>query len=391
MRSKNLFHIALLVLAPTLGSVDDGRLSPGTPAEVDMSGPVLRASVELFEEALAKDELKGAVLLVARRGKVVVHEAIGWRNEEQNLRMAKDTLFRLASNTKPVVATAILLLMEEKKLSLEDNVRRHIGSWDNYRAGDIKVRHLLSHTSGLRISSIFIRPLIQRSEEHPNAPSLLVEVDRFGRIGAEVPPGTSYSYSNPGYNTLGALVQIVSREPLENFFREHIYAPLGMKDSWNYEADAPSDRMARVYGREHSGWTIKWSPGDGPDWPFVRASGGMISTAWDYAVFCQMYLNRGSYGGKKLLEPDTVTQATSIQTVSDFTGDQIDGNYGFGWSVDEDGVFSHGGSDGTLAWVDPNQELVGIVFTQSQSDSVRRLAKQFQRVVGAACYQKETE
>lgn len=126
MRSKNLFHIALLVLAPTLGSANDGRLSPGTPAEVDMSGPVLRASVELFEEALAKDELKGAVLLVARRGKVVVHEAIGWRNGEQNLRMAKDTLFRLASNTKPVVATAILLLMEEKKLSLEDNVRRHI-------------------------------------------------------------------------------------------------------------------------------------------------------------------------------------------------------------------------------------------------------------------------
>ena len=318
MRSKNLFHIALLVVAPTLGSADDGRLSPGTPAEVDMSGPVLRASVELFEEALATDELKGPVLLVARRGKVVVHEAIGWRNEEQNLPMVKGTLFRLASNTKPVVATAILLLMEEKKLSLEDNVRRHIASWDNYRAGDIKIRHLLSHTGGLRISSIFIRPLIQKSEEHPNAPSLLVEVDRFGRIGAEVPPGTSYSYSNPGYNTLGALVQ-------------------------------------------------------------------------DYAVFCQMYLNRGSYGGKKLLEPDTVTQATSIQTVSDFTGERIDGNYGFGWSVDQDGVFSHGGSDGTFAWADPNTELVGIVFTQSQSDSVRRLAKQFQRVVGAACYEEETE
>ncbi len=120
----------------------------------------------------------------------------------------------------------------------------------------------------------------------------------------------------------------------------------------------------------------------------------MISSAWDYAVFCQMCSNRGSYVGKKLLEPDTVSQATSIQTVSDFTGERIDGNYGFGWSVAEDGVFSHGGSDGTFAWVDPNTELVGIVFTQSQSDSVRRLAKQFQRVVGAACYEcyeEETE
>ena len=182
----------------------------------------------------------------------------------------KDTLFRLASNTKPVVATAILMLMEKRKLGLEDYVRRHIASWDNYRAGDIKIRHLLSHTGGLRISSIFIRPLVQKSEEHPNAPSLMVEVDRFGRIGAEVPPGTSYSYTNPGYNTLGAIVQIVSREPLEKFLRERIYAPLGMKDSWNYETHAPSDRMARVYDREDSGWTIKWSPGNGPDWPSVR-------------------------------------------------------------------------------------------------------------------------
>ena len=117
-------------------------------------------------------------------------------------------------------------------------------------------------------------------------------------MGAEVLPGTSYSYSNPGYNTLGALVEIASGQSLESYLDERIYTPLGMHDSYNHELPGKLDRMGAVYYRRQAGeWVPGWEPGDEPQVPFVRASGGMISTAWDYAIFCQMFLNGGIYDG----------------------------------------------------------------------------------------------
>ena len=119
----------------------------------------------------------------------------------------------MASNTKPVIATAVLMLAEERKLSIEDYAAKYLPSFRNSRAGEIRIRHLLSHTSGMRIRDasgegvIFFKPLLQKSAAHPDAPSLQAEVSRFGAAGAEKPPGSSYAYSDPGYNTLGALVE----------------------------------------------------------------------------------------------------------------------------------------------------------------------------------------
>ncbi len=148
---------------------------------------------------------------------------------------------------------------------------------------------------------------MEPSAEHPDAPTLQLEVARFGEVGAEVLPGTSYSYSNPGYNTLGALVEIASGQSLESFLKERIYRPLGMADSYNHEIaeklDGKLDRMGAVYYESENGAVgAGWEPGDPPQMPFVRASGGMISTAWDYAIFCQMFLNGGVYGGKRILQ-----------------------------------------------------------------------------------------
>jgi CubicO group peptidase (beta-lactamase class C family) len=363
----------------------DRTLTEGQPPDVEMSAPILRAGVTLFEEAIEKDELRGAVLLVARRGKIVLHEALGWRNKEQDLPMQKDTLFRMASNTKPVTATAILMLAEEGKLGLDDNVRKHLPAWDNHRSAFIKVRHLLNHTSGLRGASPFIKPLIEKSSDYPDAPSLRAEVDRFGRLGPEEVPGTTFSYNNPGYNTLGMLIEVACDRPAREFFQERIYTPLGMQ-AWNYEADAPAERMARVYKREKDNWKIQWSPGDKPDWPFVRTSGGMITSAPDYARFCQMWLNGGIYNGRRILKPDTVAQAISVQTRETYTPEEFEKQtrlYGFGWTVGRDGSFAHGGSDGTYAWMDPARELIVLVFTQSPGG--RNPREQFLRVVAAAC------
>ena len=341
-------------LAPTCFAHGE-TIALGKASDVEMSDAVLAAGVTLFEEAVAEDDLRGAVLLVARRGTVVLFEAVGFRNKEAGLAMEKDTQFRMASNTKPVVATAILMLEEEGKLDVDDLVRKHIPSWDNYRAGEIRIRHLLTHTSGLRIPTLFLRPLLPSSEPCPEGPCLIAEAYRFGEVGAEKPPGTSYRYNNPGYNTLGALIEMASGTPLGGFLRERIYEPLGMTSSSNHESVAPIEKMARVYRRSDGVWSISWSPGDGPDVPFVRASGGMISTAWDYAKFCQMYLNGGAYGGARLLDPETIERGTSVQT-------GLEQRYGYGWRVSSEGVYSHGGSDGTFAGTIPNSARRPIAY-----------------------------
>lgn len=352
---------------PSPAAAQDVTLSRGTPEEVGLSPAILEGGVQLFREAVDRGDLVGAVLLVARDGKVVLQEPIGMRNEARGLPMEPNTMFRMASNTKPTIATSISILVEEGKLSYEDPVRKYIPTFDNYRSGFIHIEHLLNHTSGFRINSLFLQPLMEPSAEHPDAPSLQLEVARFGEVGAEVLPGTSYAYSNPGYNTLGALVEIASGTSLERFLKERIYRPLGMVDSYNHEIadklDGKLERMGAVYYRRQGGrWVAGWEPGDPPQMPFVRASGGMISTAWDYAIFCQMFLNEGVYGGQRILEPETVALMTSPTFP---TSDDGSSYYGYGWMVSEDGSFSHSGSDGTFAWVDPAEGLIVLVFTQT--------------------------
>jgi len=384
----------VLALGITTLFAQDVTLTTGVPADVGMSEAILKEGVRLFEEAVAQDALRGVVLLVARNGKIVLHEAIGWRDKAKGLRMEKDTMCRMASNTKPVVATGINILAEDRKLSYNDNVRKHIPSFDNYRSGFIKIHHLLTHTSGFRIASIFYSPLIQKSPEHPDAPNLLLEVDRFGETGATEFPGTSYSYSNAGFNTLGGLIEIVSGQPMEVFLKERIYTPLGMVDTYNHEVaeklDGKLNRMSVVYRRRQNEWTEGWKPGDPPQYPFVRASGGLISTARDYAIFCQMFLNGGIYDGERIIREETVKTMTSPQTASIYTPEQLErrtGFYGYGWNVSKDGVFSHSGSDGTAAWVDPNNDLIVLVFTQSPGG--RNPRSQFMKLVQASISGRE--
>ena len=351
------------VLAPDLQSQEAQTLSYGAPEDVGMSAAVLTGALGVYEEAIERGELVGVVVLVARRGRIVLHEALGWRDKEQGLPMERNTLFRMASNTKPLVATGIAKLIEQGRLEYTDLVRTHIPEWDNYRAGFITVGQLLSHSSGLRISSLFLQPLAANT-------TLQKEAARFGSVGASVPPGETYSYSNPGYNTLAALVEIGSGQLLEDYLKDIAYRPLGMADSYNHQAghklDGKLNRMGAVYYERGSNG--EWEPGGTPGgpvaYPFARGSGGMISTTWDYAVFCQMFLNGGIYNGVRILEPETVELMTSPKI-------QVSGGggYGYGWRI-TDGIYGHGGSDGTNAWVDPERGIIGLVFTQTPSGRV---------------------
>ncbi len=367
------FSVAVLGAAVAAGplTAQGTVVSRGTPAEVGMSAGVLAGGVALYEEAIASGEVVGAVLLVARDGKIVLHEALGWRDRARDIAMEPNTLFRMASNTKPVVATGIAMLVEDGKLAYDDLVREHIPSWDNYRAGFINIGHLLSHSSGLRIPTLFLQPYMEPSARHPDAPTLQLEVARFGDVGAEVTPGTSYSYNNPGYNTLGALTEMASGILLDEYLDQEIYTPLGMHDSYHHEVDEKMDgkldRMSVVYYERdgEGGWVPGWTPGDEPQVPFVRASGGMISTAEDYVIFCQMFLNGGVYDGRRYLSEESVALMTSPKIRTNPGSDGPPSYYGYGWSVSADGVFAHGGSDGTNAFVDPDNGLIVLAFTQT--------------------------
>jgi len=361
-------------------------LQEASPAEAGVSPHLLASAVAEVQRSVDRGDIHGAVLLVARHGKIVLHEAIGWRNAEDRLAIQTDTLFKMASNTKPVIATAVLQLVEQGRLDLDSPVGKYLPSWQGSSTADVTVRQLLSHTSGLRIPGVFVKPLLEASEKHPDAPSLAAEVDRFAEIGVERTPGSSFSYNNPGFQVLGRLIEVASGQPLPDYLRESIYLPLGMQDSWNHESQAPRERMSRVYTWRDGKRVLKWKPQDGPDWPFVRAAGGMISTARDYATFCQMYLNGGTYGGQRLLSPESVSEATRPQTLQAHTRSGLATRvsfYGLGWVVDRRGIYSHSGSDGTKAWVDPERELIVLVFTQSPGGNHPR--ERFFETVLAAC------
>lgn len=367
-------------------NADDFPLRRGTPGDVGISKHLLDVGVDLVRQSVDSGDIHGAVLLVARKGRIVLHEAIGWRNAEDRSEMQRDTLFKMASNTKPVIAAAILQLVERGDLQLDAAVGDYISSWKDGANAGVTVRQLLSHTSGLRIPVVFVEPLLAKSDANPHAPSLQAEVDRFAEIGVKEEPGNSFSYNNPGFQVLGRLIEVASGQPLKDYLRESIYRPLKMKDSWNHESDVPLDRMSRVYAWKDGKRVLRWKPEDGPDWPIVRGSGGMITTARDYAVFCQMFLNCGIYAGARLLTQDSIAEATRPQTLGAHSADELATRgafYGLGWVISREGVFSHSGSDGTKVWVDPDRELIVMVLTQSPGGDHPR--DRFFDTVLAAC------
>ena len=361
-------------------------LELGDPQDVQVDSARLKTAVGLVEQAIADGEMHGAVLLVARRRKIILHQALGWRSPERTEPMQKDALFRMASNSKAITAAGILALVANGLLELDDPVSMYLPAFAAEKSKRITIRQLLTHTSGLRIEPLFLKPLLQKSPQFPDAPNLLSEVSRFAQIGAAVQPGASYKYNNAGYNILAGVIETLTGSYQEHL-RQCLYEPLGMVDSSNHESVAEHTKMSTVSVRQADGsWQAGWQPGDAPDFPFPRGSGGMISSARDYAVFCQMLLNRGIYRGRRILPTALVHQAVNPQ-VSYVPAAE---GYGLGWLVSETGgTYTHSGSDGTWVWVDPEREMIGLVFTQTKGSTNPRYA--FRDMVQDACLDRQRD
>lgn len=380
--SRGLFLLfSLFVLVHTIKASGYPVQFPNAePEEVGMSSERLQAIVDTIQYWIDTEEIVGGVVLVIRKGKVVLYEARGYADTKRNVPMRVDHIFRLRSMTKPFVGTAILMLAEEEKLCIEDKVAQHIPSFNTPDKEDITIYQLLTHTSGIR-GSIF-------TADGSPFESLWEAVENIGNEGTVAfEPGTSYRYSDPGSSTLGAIIESVTGKPVEDFIHKQIIEPLGLYDTFCTlvaEDDTRRSRIASTYRGGPSEWEQYWDNSQPKAVPFFRASGGMFSTVMDYARFLRVMMDKGRYGEVELLSPVAIRLATSPKTIDVYGTDEwhkVERYYGFQWFWYTEnwaggpvtpGTFGHGGSDGTLGFVHPEEELIALYFTQSRNTTTRR-------------------
>ena len=266
---------------------DKGFLEYGVPQDVGMSDVQLEKAVNLFKIAVEENRITGVQLLVARHGKVVVHEGLGSRDLENHLPMQKNTHVRMTSITKTVVASGVLKLAEEGSLDLEDYVSKYIHGFDKGLSSRIQIKHLLTHTAGFEYTYYnFVNDEITyTANEFYNAPSLSMEAYKIGLKGPRNEPGIESVYSNFAYTVLGALIEIVSGQKLDVFLQQRFYDPLGMNDTSHKIYGKDPSKLSINYQKINGEWEIL--PPETP--PFARSTGGLVTTSWDFAKFCQMF------------------------------------------------------------------------------------------------------
>ena len=350
---------ALLPAAVRAAEKQPARLPMATPAEVGMSAQRLAVIDRLAEQGIREGKLPGCVVAIGRRGKLVLVKAYGNRQTEPEPQpMTVDTLFDMASVTKPVAtASSIFLLIDAGKLSLDDLVSKHIPEFAQNGKEKVTILQLLTHQSGL-IPDNSIRDYAMGHDE------------AFRNIFALEPqsePGTRFRYSDVGFLVLGELVHRISGKPLDQFSQSRIFEPLGMTETGYRPAE---ELRARAAPTEHRDG--KWIRGEVHD-PRAFALGGvaghagLFSTAADLAVYAQMLLNGGTSGSTRILSTAAVGQMTAPQPVSSGVRtagwDMRTGYSTNGGDLRSDRAFGHGGFTGTGLWIDPQTELFVIFLS----------------------------
>ena len=368
-----LLLLAAVAFANARPGVANGAQERGLPvcdpAGVGMDADQLALIPQRMREFIEAKQIAGAVTLVARRGCTVHLEAVGSADVAAKKPMRKDSLFAIASMTKPITATAVMILQDEGKLCIDDPAAKYIRQFKDVRlddrppSRDITIRHLLTHTAGLVGSQRTEQTLKQTVEAIVERP-----------LGFE--PGERWQYS-PGLSVCGRIIEVVSGQPYDEFLKERIFGPLKMVDTTFHPDDQQRKRLARVYKPGADKKSIEpvshWLLDDvGQRAP--NPSGGLSSTAADMARFYQMILGGGELDGKRIVSKKAVEQMTRVQTGELTTGFTSGNGWGLGWCVVRQpqgvtkmlspGTFGHGGAFGTQGWVDPKREMILVLMIQ---------------------------
>jgi len=377
-----------------------------SPQAVGMSADRTQRLDAVLQQWIEQKKLPGMVAIVVRNGQIVYHKALGQADPTHHRPMKTDAIFRIASMTKAITSTAVMMLYEEGKFGLDDPVSRYIPEFKNPRViqdfhwkdtsyttrparSEITVRQLLSHTSGIsygvianeeRFSAINAKAGI--TDLFTTQPVQLADnIRRLARLPLQHDPGEKWTY---GLNTdvLGYLVEIWSGKPLDIFFRERIFEPLGMQDTYFYLPDAKKERLVPVLKPDSTRqWVHYPVTFYDPEYPaqgaktYFSGGAGLSSTARDYALFLQMLLNEGTFRGKRLLSRPTV----ELLTVSNQTGTLFgngDGHFSLAFEVvgpqghdrgkGSVGKYRWGGYFNTNYFVDPKEKIVAVLMKQTQ-------------------------
>jgi CubicO group peptidase (beta-lactamase class C family) len=348
----------------------------------DVSSAV-RSAVEPF---IGKGEISGAVTLVAHKGRVVSFEAMGVSNLKTRRPMRKDDIFWIASMTKPTVGVAIMMLAEEGKLSLHDEVEKHLPEFKDLwlvaersrnelrlkrPARRITLLDVATHTAGIGNAT------------EPRAHSTLAElVALISQQPLQFEPGSRWKYSTSGTHVLGRVVEVVSGQPFQEFIQERLFDPLGMQDTTFFppRAKVAAGRIATPYLKndevtELTETEVSFVRGDLWDTKrTVKPGGGLYSTAEDLRRLYQMMLNGGVWEGKRLLSRESVRELTRTQSGEIETGFTDGMSWGVKFQVVKEpqgvtamlnpGTFGHGGAYATQSWADPVNQTIYILMIQ---------------------------
>lgn len=331
---------------------------------------------EKMDEFIAAKEIAGSVTLVAEKKRILHYQTNGFSDVGAKVPMEEDALFWIASMTKPITGTAVMMMQEAGLLSVEDQVSKHLPEFKQLKDSEgnsveVTIRQLLTHSSGLS----------ELSPEEAARITTLAELTPLVAVKAvQFEPGSKWKYCQSGINTAARIVEVVSGTSFPELLEERLFVPLGMKDTTFYPTEAQAKRLATSYRRTDEG-SLEEAPismlggkasTDRNRYPL--ANGGLFSTASDYARFCQMILNGGELGGRRYLKPESVKQMTTVQSRDLETGFTPGNGWGLGWCVVREpqgvsgvlspGSFGHGGAYGTQAWIDPTKNRIYLLMVQ---------------------------
>jgi CubicO group peptidase (beta-lactamase class C family) len=398
-------------------------LLPGNPIAEKVSLERLQRIDKLVQQYIDSGWIKGADALIARNGKIVYNKAFGYADAEKTIPMQTDNIFRIASQTKAVTSVAVMMLYEEGKFLLDDSISKYIPAFAHARVlaqfnpqdssyttvpakRPITIRDLLTHTSGIdyaQIGSAKMKAIYAKAGIQAGFVSDRIVlgdiINKLGGLPLVHQPGEGFTYSL-GVDVLGYLVEKLSGKSLDQFFKERIFEPLGMRDTYFYLPKEKYSRLVAVYTPDKQQHLVKWNAstfnGVSVDYPmvdgtFYAGGAGLSSTTRDYAILLQMLLNDGVYNGRRFLARHTVGLMTSNQ-IGDYGIDKNKFGLGFrittkaGESVlgESEGSFSWGGFFGTTYWADPKEHLVCLMYVQEWPFPHAELLDKFRVLVYSA-------
>ena len=370
---------SLVLAASLVGLAWLCTAAPASAEGVDLQVLVITRMQRFVED----NDIPGAIAIVGRHDRLLCRAAIGQRDIEKKTPMTHDTLFRIASMTKPITAMGIMILAEEGKLSVQDPVEKHLPEFRDLKlatkgdrgvvkikdpARKITIRDLLTHTSGLA-GGIPPGNLYMKRDK-----TLAEATTELAKQPLQFEPGSRWAYCNMGIDTLGRIIEVVSGTPYEKFIGDRIFKPLGMTNTAFYPDDAQRGRLAQLYDSKQGklvpvGFQLL-GPTENAKHPIP--AGGLYSTGDDLVRICQMMLCGGQYHDTRILSEKTVREMTTVQTGELDCGFVPGMGFGLGVGVVRQpvgvtemlspGTFGHGGAFGTQYWMDPKQDLFVILL-----------------------------